>query len=45
MKLMVSLSDEKMKRDAEILTSAALNFLIELGGDVRAFKNDRKLIA
>jgi transposase len=52
MKLMVSLSDEKMKRDAEILTSAkgigdktALNFLIELGGDVRAFENDRKLIA
>jgi transposase len=52
MKLMVSLSDEKMKRGAEILTSAkgigdktALNFLIELGGDVRAFENDRKLIA
>jgi len=45
MKLMVSLSDEKMKRDAEILTSAkgigdktALNFLIELGGDVRLSK-------
>lgn len=46
------LSDEKTERDAKILTSAkgigdktALNFLIELGGDVRAFENDSKLIA
>jgi transposase len=52
MKLMINLLDEKMKRDAEILTSmkgigdkTALNFLIELGGDVRAFDNDKKLIA
>ena len=41
-----------MKRDAEILTSmkgigdkTAFNFLIELGGDIRAFENDKKLIA
>jgi Holliday junction resolvasome RuvABC DNA-binding subunit len=41
-----------MKRDAEILTSmngigdkTAFNFLIELGGDVRTFENDKKLIA
>jgi transposase len=52
MELIARLSDEKMKRDAEILTSmkgigdkTALNFLVELGGDVRAFGNDRKLIA
>jgi transposase len=52
MKVMVSLSDEKMKRDTDILTSmkgigdkTALNFLIELGGDVKAFENDKKLIA
>jgi transposase len=52
MKVMVNLSDEKMRRDAEILTSmkgigdkTALNFLIELGGDVRAFENDKKVIA
>jgi transposase len=52
MKVIVRLSDEQMKRDAEILTSmngigdkTALNFLIELGGDVRAFENDKKLIA
>jgi transposase len=51
-KMMITLSDEQMKRQAEILTSmkgigdkTALNFLIELGGDVRAFENDKKLIA
>jgi transposase len=51
-KAITSLSDEQMKRDAEIMTSAkgigdktALNFLIELGGNIRAFKNDKKLIA
>jgi transposase len=51
-KMMVTLSDEQMRRQAEILTSmkgigdkTALNFLIELGGDVRAFENDKKLIA
>ena len=51
-RLMTTLSDEQMKEQAEILTSmkgigdkTALNFLIELGGDVRAFDNDKKLIA
>ncbi len=52
MKFLKSLCDEKMKRNAEILTSmkgigdkTALNFLIEMGGDVRAFETDKKLIA
>jgi len=52
MKVMVHLSDEKMKRDTEILTSmkgigdkTAFNFLIELGGDINVFENDKKLIA
>jgi transposase len=52
MKLIRSLSDEKMKKDTKILTSmkgigekTALNFLIEMGGDVKAFETDRKLIA
>jgi transposase len=52
MKLMRSLCDEKMKKDMEIITSmkgigekTALNFLIEMGGDVRLFNNDKKLIA
>jgi transposase len=52
MKAMASLADQKMRKDAEILTSmigigdkTAMNFLIELGGDVRAFENDKKLIA
>jgi transposase len=51
-KVMASLADQKMKRDAEILTSmkgvgdkTAFNFLIEMGGDVNAFEHDRKLIA
>jgi transposase len=51
-KVITRLSDEHMKRDAEILTSmngigdkTAFNFLIELGGDVRTFENDKKLIA
>jgi transposase len=52
MKLMVHISNEKIRRDAEILTSmkgvgdkTAFNFLIELGGDIGAFENDKKLIA
>lgn len=51
-KVMVRLAGEKMKRDTEILTSmkgigdkTALNFLIELGGDIKAFENDKRLIA
>jgi transposase len=52
MKLILDLSGEKIQRDATILTSmrgigdkTAFNFLIELGGDIKAFENDRKLIA
>jgi transposase len=52
MKLMRSLCDDKMKKDMELLISVkgigektALNFLVELGGGVRAFENDKKLIA
>jgi transposase len=52
MQLMLDLSGEKIQRDATILTSmkgigdtTAFNFLSELGGDVKAFENDRKLIA
>jgi len=51
-KVMACLADEKMRRDAEILTSVkgigdktALSFLIELGGDIKAFENDKRLIA
>jgi Holliday junction resolvasome RuvABC DNA-binding subunit len=51
-KVMANLSDENMRRDAEILTSMkgigdkmTPNSLIELGGDVRAFENDKKVIA
>jgi len=51
-KAMMSLSGEQMKRDTEILTSmkgigdkTAFNFLIEIGGDIKAFENDKKLIA
>ena len=48
----MDLSGEKIKRDAKILTSmggigdkTAFNFLIELGGDIKAFEHDRKLVA
>ena len=51
-KLLMNLCDESMKKDMDILTSmkgigekTALNFLIELGGDAKLFKNDKKLIA
>jgi len=51
-KLLKSLCDENMKKDMDILTSmkgigekTAVNFLIEMGGDVRAYENDKKLIA
>jgi len=52
MNLVRSLCDAKMKKDMEILTSmkgigekTALNFLIEMGGDIKAFGDDKKLIA
>lgn len=52
MKLIRCLNDEKMKKDTKLLTSmkgigekTALNFLIEMGGDVKVFESDKKLIA
>jgi len=52
MKLILDLSGEQIKRDAEILTSmqgigdkTAFNFLIEMGGDIKVFEHDGKLIA
>ena len=52
MQLIMDLSGEKIQRDAKILTSmrgigdkTAFNFLIEVGGDIKAFEQDRKLIA
>jgi transposase len=51
-KVLMSVCTDKMKKDAEILTSikgigktTALNFLVEIGGDVALYKNDKKLIA
>ena len=51
-KLLMSLCTERMKKDIEILTSlqgigasTALQFLIEMGGDIHLYKNDKKLIA
>lgn len=47
-----SLMTERMKQDMELLCStkgigevSALNFLIEMGGDVGAYENEKKLIA
>ncbi len=52
MKLIRSLADDTMQRDAKLLTSlrgigekTAFNFLIEMGGDIKAFEHDGKLIA
>ncbi len=51
-RLMRRLVDEKIKKGMEILMSmkgigekTALSFLIEMGGDIGAFENDKKLIA
>ena len=51
-KVLTSLCTDRMKKDLEILTSiegigetTALNFLIEMGGDITPYKNDKKLIA
>ncbi|MCX5813914.1 MAG: IS110 family transposase [Proteobacteria bacterium] len=51
-KLLMSLLNERMKQDMEILCSmkgigenTAVNFLIEMGGRVEIFENDKKLIA
>lgn len=52
MKLIRSLAGDTMQRDAKLLTSlrgigdkTAFNFLVEMGGDIKAFEDDRKLIA
>jgi transposase len=51
-KVLAGLCTERMKKDMEILTSikgigksTALNFLVEMGGDVTLYENDKKLIA
>ncbi len=51
-RLLVKCCSDRLKKDAEILMSvkgigemSAVNFLIEIGGDVRLFENDKKLIA
>jgi len=51
-KLLMSVCNDRVKKDIEILTSikgigktTAMNFLIEMGGDVRLYENDKKLIA
>ena len=50
--LLMSLFNERMKQDTEILCSmkgigenTAMNFLIEMGGDIEIYENDKKLIA
>jgi len=50
--LLMSLANERMKQDMEILCSmkgigenTAVNFLIEMGGEVEMYENDKKLIA
>jgi transposase len=51
-KALMALCNDRMKKDIEILTSikgigetTAVNFLVEMGGDVSLFDNDKKLIA
>jgi transposase len=51
-KLLMSLVNERMKQGMEILCSmketgedTALNFLVEMGGKVEIYENDKKLIA
>ncbi len=51
-KLLMSFLNEKMKEDIDILCSmkgigknTAVNFLVELGGAVEIYENDKKLIA
>jgi transposase len=51
-KLLMSLLNERMKEDTDILCSmkgigenTAVNFLIEMGGDIKIYENDKKLIA
>jgi len=51
-KVLMGLCTDRMRKDVEILASTkgigqttALNFLIEMGGDITLYKNDKKLIA
>jgi transposase len=51
-KLLMGLLNERMKEDTDILCSmkgigenTAMNFLIEMGGDIQIYENDKKLIA
>ena len=51
-KLLVGLLNERMKEDTDILCfmkgigeNTAMNFLIEMGGEIEMYENDKKLIA
>ena len=51
-KVLTSLCTDRMRKDVDILASTkgigkttALNFLIEMGGDITLYENDKKLIA
>jgi transposase len=51
-KVLASLCTDKMKKDVEILASmkgigktTALNFMVEMGGNITLYDNDKKLIA
>jgi transposase len=51
-RLLVRSCSDRMKKDADILMSvkgigemSAVSFLVEIGGDVRLYENDKKLIA
>jgi transposase len=48
----MSLLKERMKEDTDILCSmkgigenTAMNFLVEMGGNIKIYENDKKLIA
>jgi len=50
--VLTTLCTDRMKKDVEILDSikgigeaTALNFMVEIGGDITLYKNDKKLIA
>jgi transposase len=50
--LLMSLCNERIREDTEILCSmrgigenTAMNFLVEMGGDIEIYENDKKLIA
>jgi transposase len=50
--VLIGLCNDRMKKDIEILTSiqgigetTAVHFLVEMGGDIHLYENDKKLIA